>query len=152
MEEIWKDIKDYEGLYMISNFGRLLSLPRQGTDKLFPKCRISKGYYVFQLHKDNIRKDKSIHRLVAETFIPNINNLETVNHIDNDKLNNNISNLEWMSREENTRIWKVGRKLSDEHKENIGKSLIGNKYRLGKRFKHSEETKKKISETKKNRS
>ena len=96
MIEIWKDIKDYEGLYQISNLGRIKSLynyRRDGTNILKPK--IKHGYYQIGLRKNGIRKFYNVHRLVAIAFIPNPNNLPCVNHKDENKLNNNINNLEW---------------------------------------------------------
>ena len=83
VKEIWKEIKDYEGLYWISNVGRVKS------SKQMLKPLINKhGYYVVALYKDKKRKTALIHRLVAEAFIPNPDNLPQVNHIDEVKVNN----------------------------------------------------------------
>lgn len=104
--EIWKDIKDYEGYYQISTFGRIKSLSREkimpnGTI-CFTKERILKpscnkgGYYSINLYKNGERINHFVHRLVAKTFIPNLNNLPEVNHIKEfEKFNNCIENLEW---------------------------------------------------------
>ena len=98
MDEIWKDIKGYEGLYQVSNLGRVRSL---GSDN-WHKGRILKphldgrGHYLeVGLHKDHKSKTTNIHRLVAEAFIPNPNNLPQVNHKDECKTNNMVDNLEW---------------------------------------------------------
>ena len=109
--EIWKDYKDYEGLYQASNLGRMRSLDtyrkdRNGSVKFY-KGRILKpitvgnGYLKVTLYKNNKQKPYYIHRLVAEVFIPNPENLPEVNHKDENKLNNNAENLEWCDREYN---------------------------------------------------
>lgn len=92
MEEIWKDIKGYEGKYQISNLGKIKSLI--GNSKIL-KPEIRTGYYSVELCKNGKRIHKRIHRLVAETFIPNPDNLPQVNHRDENKLNNQLDNLEW---------------------------------------------------------
>jgi len=105
MNEIWKDIKGYEGLYQISNTGKVKSLERyvnsKSTGKLFIKEKIRKtttttaGYEYTVLANNGKNKTLLIHRLVAEAFIPNPSNLKCVNHIDENKSNNNVENLEW---------------------------------------------------------
>src|SRR5690606_1126699 len=96
-QEEWKPIKDFEH-YEISNHGKVMSLDM--GDELIP--RISRGYYMVDLHDYELIKKKKIHRLVAEHFIPNPENKAIVNHKDGNKLNNHIDNLEWMSHSENT--------------------------------------------------
>lgn len=101
MKEIWKNVVGYEGLYQVSSEGRIKSMR---TTKVM-KARVNKyGYKQLTLYKENQqgRTTKTLHRLVAIAFIPNIKNLATVNHKDLDKLNNNISNLEWATFAENT--------------------------------------------------
>ena len=98
IEERWKDIKDYEGLYQVSDLGRVKSLPRNGTIKksrILSKCYDKNGYQIVSLSKNGIHKTFKVHRLVAETFIPNIDNLSQINHKDENKQNNNVNNLEW---------------------------------------------------------
>lgn len=98
MKEIWKDIPNYENLYQISNMGRVRSLHNRYKDKTYLKpCENSKGYSSVSLCKDHTQKAVNIHRLVAEAFIPNPDNLPCVNHKDEDKTNNNVDNLEWCS-------------------------------------------------------
>ena len=97
MEEIWKDIKGYEGLYQISNLGRVKSLISSTPDKeKFISIINGKknGYCYAMLHKSGRNKNYLLHRLIAENFIPNIENKPNINHIDGNPLNNNIDNLE----------------------------------------------------------
>jgi hypothetical protein len=94
--EIWKDIKDYKGIYMISNYGNIKS--NRGISRGY---KTEKGYYRAKLYKNNIPKSEYVHRLVAKAFIENEFNKPDVNHIDNNPLNNNISNLEWCTHKEN---------------------------------------------------
>lgn len=110
MEE-WKTINNYEGYYEISNYGNVRSLNRNYIDTIgrnvFKKGReqkkyIRRNYYSVWLNKDNKSTPFSIHRLVANHFIPNINNKPSVNHINCDKLNNYEWNLEWCTSKENT--------------------------------------------------
>jgi hypothetical protein len=97
----WKDIKDFEGIYQINQKGDVKSLKRKSTgtftsiDKIIKKHLNTKGYYVYRLCKNGKCKKKSLHRLLAETFINNKNNYPCVNHIDGNPLNNKLSNLEW---------------------------------------------------------
>lgn len=98
MEEIWKDIEGYEGLYQVSNFGRV---KRVTTGRILKSGKDKDGYLKVILCKNNIKSTKTIHRLVAQAFIPNPENKLEVNHIDEDKANNNVNNLEWSTRKEN---------------------------------------------------
>ena len=93
MKEIWKDKKDYEGHYQVSNWGRIKSI-KFGKERIL-KQNIRCGYYYVNLYKNNIKKQYPVHRLVAEAFIDNPDNLFQVNHRDENKLNNNVDNLEW---------------------------------------------------------
>lgn len=96
MSEIWKDIPNYENLYQVSNYGRVRSLHNRFKNKTYLKgCKNSKGYLLVTLCKNHTQKAFNIHRLVAEAFIPNPNNLPCVNHIDENKINNIFTNLEW---------------------------------------------------------
>lgn len=108
MKEIWKDIPEYEGLYQISNLGRVKSL--RGNEKILKQLVNRDGYYVVRIRKNKKRKEYFVHRLIALCFIEYKNNYKyledeknkvfnvnklTVNHIDKNRLNNNIDNLEW---------------------------------------------------------
>lgn len=104
MQEEWKDVVGYEGLYEVSNTGKVRSINYYG------KCGYSKelstsiqnnGYVITHLYKNGKSSTKTVHRLVAMAFIPNPDNLEMVNHKDEDKTNNDVINLEWCSRSYN---------------------------------------------------
>ena len=109
--EIWKDIEGYEGLYQVSNLGNVKSLNRlikhnrsgflKLKSKIIKPCTTKTGYVVFHLYKNSKQTHKTAHRLVAECFLENIFSKEDINHIDGNKLNNNILNLEWNTRSEN---------------------------------------------------
>lgn len=128
MEE-WKDIEGYEGLYQVSNFGNVRSLDRYikmknkwggvstvlKKGKKLKKWKYPNGYLFFPLHKNNICKQFLAHRLVANAFIINPDNLPVVNHKDENKENNTVENLEWCNHPYNNtyndRHIKVGKKL-----------------------------------------
>lgn len=125
MEE-WRDIQGYEGLYQVSNYGRVRSLDRVVTQtnngtlsKHLYRGRILKqnkrpnGYYGVQLSKDGITKPYLIHRIVATEFIPNPDNLPQVNHKDEDKYNNCVDNLEWCDAKYNSNYGTARQKVVD---------------------------------------
>ena len=117
LNEIWKDIKDFEGLYQASSFGRVRSLDRyvKMTNRwgqqsfvfkkgVILKPCLTRGYKVVLLSNRNKQHKyypKRVNRLIAETFIPNPDNLPQVNHKDENKLNNRVDNLEWCTIEYN---------------------------------------------------
>ena len=96
MKEIWKDKKDYEGLYQVSNLSRVKSI-KFGKERILKPVTNSSGYLFVKLCKDGKVKAFTVHRLVAEAFIPNPDNLPCVNHKDECKSNNVVNNLEWCS-------------------------------------------------------
>ena len=98
MKEIWKDIIGFEGIYEISNLGRIRRIK---TGRILSTRRSDGWYITVTLYKDKKRYGKSLHRLVAETFVPNPYNLPEVNHIDEDKINNRADNLEFCDRKYN---------------------------------------------------
>ena len=106
MQEIWKDIPNFEGLYQISNYGRVKTLEKyissgiKNNNQVRRKSKLLKqynkqGYLQVSLSKNHRRYYFNVQRLVAIAFIPNPNNLPQVNHIDENPLNNNVENLEW---------------------------------------------------------
>ena len=102
MEEIWKDIEGYEGLYEVSNLGRVRSL-WNGKIKILKPWISGTGYLQITLYKDNRRENIFVHKLVCEGFIPKDSDRNTVNHKNGVKTDNNINNLEWASYSENTK-------------------------------------------------
>ena len=104
IKEYWKPVVGYEGLYMVSNWGRIKSMNynHSGKERIM-KQKIQGGYYSVNLSKNGIIKTYLVHRLVAEAFIPNLNNYKEVNHKDENKTNNVVSNLEWCDRLYNVR-------------------------------------------------
>jgi hypothetical protein len=103
--EIWKDIIGYEGCYQVSNLGNVKSLNymHTGREKILKTKQKKNGYMHINLCKDGVTKTHSIHMLVAETFIPNTDNLPQVNHKDEVKSNNCVDNLEWCTIEYNNK-------------------------------------------------
>ena len=99
MTEIWKDVKGYEGLYKISNYGDVWSERKQG---LLKKGKCGREYYRVVLTKNKEKKYFDVHRLVATHFVDNPFEKPCVNHIDENKTNNHVSNLEWCTHKENS--------------------------------------------------
>lgn len=95
--EVWKDISEYEGLYQVSDKGKVKSLNYKQSKKenILTPVKDKTGYYVVSLSKKGVVKRAFIHRLVGETFLDNSNNYPCINHIDGNKLNNDVSNLEF---------------------------------------------------------
>ena len=112
-KERWRPIKGFEGRYEVSSLGRVKSLSRAkhipngevrlSTEKILKLGKNPCGYCLAFLYKNNKRKAAQVHRLVANAFIDNPNGLRQVNHIDGDKTNNAVSNLEWCSCKDNIR-------------------------------------------------
>ena len=101
--EVWKDVVGYEGLYKVSNLGRIKSLHQyKGTDeRCIQPIENGRGYLFVGLHKDRQQRHRYIHRIVAEAFIDNPDGLPQVNHKDENKANNSVDNLEWCTNEYN---------------------------------------------------
>lgn len=112
-QEVWKNIKGFDGIYQISNQGRVKSVERVEIMKTGVKRKrketirkateTEKGYLIVNLGGRNSGGNYRVHRLVAEAFISNKKELPEVNHIDLNKKNNSVENLEWVSRVENVR-------------------------------------------------
>lgn len=146
MEEIWKDIKGYEGLYMISSYGRVKSIGgRRGSSnkpKILKQGTDTSGYKMVIFRVNKYSKTFKVHRLVAEAFIPNLNGYTEIDHINGIKTDNRVDNLRWCSHKDNCN--------NPITKEKILKTFRSEEYRKkcserekGKKL--SDETKKKIS-------
>ena len=146
--EVWKKIEGFE-TYSVSTMGNVRN---DITGRVLrPVCnRKSGNYRMVVLHSNGKQHMFLVHRLVALAFIPNPNNLPTVNHKDENPSNNSVDNLEWMSRKDNNNYGtrnqrlsesKKGKSFSEEHKKKMSESLKGRTF--------SEETKNKMSEARK---
>lgn len=124
MEEVWRSVKDFEGIYEVSNLGRVRSLDREvphknlGIQRRKGKIlsqKVHKGYLKVNLNKSGQKSQPFVHRLVAESFVPNPDNKIQVNHVDEDCKNNSCTNLEWCTPKENcnhgTRNERISRTL-----------------------------------------
>ena len=124
--EVWKELVGFEGIYVISNYGRIKRLKREWNsgrngsqhkklnEGIVRQRTLKDGYVKVTLCKDSIKKSYSVHILVAKTFLPNPENKPQVNHIDMNKENNVLSNLEWNTAKENTLHCRKNKKI-DNH-------------------------------------
>lgn len=119
MTEIWKDIKGYEGLYSVSNRGRI-----KNAKRILKPSNNGNGYMLIGLRKRGKRKNFYIHRLVALAFIENPENKPVINHKDYNRKNNDVNNLEWITVKENVN-YSINNMRGKEHK---GFSNTGEKY------------------------
>lgn len=125
--EIWKDIKDYEGLYQASNLGRIKSLIKWKdgkTERILVQLPDTRGYYTVNLYKNKQIKRCFVARLIAKTFIYCNDNLLTVNHINSIKTHNYISNLEWITRSENSKLAHINRNYEHNFGSKNGNSKL----------------------------
>ena len=134
IKEIWKDIPEYEGLYQVSNFGRIKSLnyKRSGKEKILKTYKDKYGYLILHLHNNSKGKTHFVHRLVALAFLENPENYPMINHKDESRDNNCVGNLEWCdckynlnygSRNIRLSKTKKGKPLTEEHKQNMSKAI-----------------------------
>ena len=173
MIEEWRDIKGYEGIYQVSNLGRVKSCERDvhfikntGThftkhyrERILSPNLSTPGYLTVMLYKDNRNggpkqsKRCQIHILVAQAFIPNPDNLPQINHKDEDKKNNCVDNLEWCTRQYNMKYGTLpyrisnknkGRQLTDEQRKKVSMGVKRHIEMYGT-HKMSEDTKEKLS-------
>ena len=121
--EEWKDVLGFEGLYIVSSFGRVAAL-KNSTHyahlmNLTKMHRKKVTYINLSLHKNNVRIHRLVHRMVAEAFIPNPNNYPNIDHIDCDGTNNKVSNLRWCTQSMNNHNVISMKRQSDSHKNKI---------------------------------
>lgn len=127
VKEVWKPIKGFEGKYEVSNLGRVKSLPKYTYSRGYPQLRkekILKPRYVgrkrcYAAVALNDGHSYKVHRLVAQTFIPNPDNLPLVNHKDENPYNNRVDNLEWCTNQYNCQY--SAKPLTEEHKQKLRK-------------------------------
>jgi hypothetical protein len=144
--EIWKDIKGYEGKYQISSLGRVKSFYKcirtekghlkriKTTEGIVVKGRPhGNGYLTVYLYNERGKKTHYIHRLVAEAFLENSSNKEQVNHKDFNKQNNQVDNLEWVTRSQNRLHWKKSLKYEEDYEN----KMINITHKVVKRIKEN---------------
>lgn len=135
--ELWKDIKDFKGLYQISNLGNIKSLPKKHNlknghsyiqkEQILKPYKNNRGYLQIDLVKNGKHYKRQVHNLVATTFIENPNNYIEINHKDENKLNNCVDNLEWCSHIYNSNYGNRNKKISKALEKKINQyDLNGN--------------------------
>ena len=146
MEEIWKDVVGYEGLYQVSNLGRVRSTTREvihssgmvqhRNGKILSVDKGEKGYLSVYLYREGKKKFYGIHRLVAQAFLPNPNNLPQVNHKDENTSNNMVENLEWCTRKYNVNYGTARKRglATKRAKNSIGAEIPVLQYELDGKF------------------
>lgn len=104
-QEQWKPIQEFNNEYEVSNLGRVRSMKRYGGQvwRIMPQTKQHHGYHAVMFWMNNKAYCRKVHRLVAQYFLPNPDNLKEVNHIDGNKDNNHVSNLEWCTRSHNVK-------------------------------------------------
>ncbi len=135
MKEVWKDIQGYD-IYEVSNLGNVRN---KITNKQLYYSNSNNGYLRVGLFKNHKRTMYSIHRLVAETFIPNIENKPCINHKDCDKKNNKVDNLEWCTYKEN----------NSYKNHNLKRKLSSALFKLRKNYPNEKDIIKKLQEVRK---
>ncbi len=162
MNEEWKiiEIPEFQGNYEVSTLGRIRTIPHLCRDRFgrerwigghIKATRINpKGYKMINVRYENKHYTFRVHRIVAETFLPNPDNLPEINHKDEDKTNNSVNNLEWCTHQYNSAygtrgkriglknsVAQKGKKLSEETKRKISESAQGRKHTEEWKAKHS---------------
>lgn len=123
--EEWRDIEGYEGLYQVSDWGRIKGLERFSTNNIFIKEHIKSkhsdkdGYEMVNLKKNGKHSTKKVHRLVANAFIPNLENKPLVDHINGIRDDNRVENLRWFTSKENSNT-----PLAREHNSESSKKSV----------------------------
>lgn len=144
--EVWKDIPNYNGMYKVSNYGKIISLHYGKAKELKPR-KTKRGYLKVALFKNGIRKEFSIHRIVALTFLDNPNNYKEVNHKDENIENNIVWNLEWCDRIYNCNYGTRNERISKNNINNEKRNKKVNQYDLQGNFIKTWNSIKEVSET-----
>jgi hypothetical protein len=137
VEEIWKPIEGYEGLYEVSNLGRVRSLEFRNNHSVSKRTKFisatdnGHGYLIVGLRKEAKRKNYYVHRLVAKAFIPNPDNLPVIDHIDHDRSNNVATNLQWITQGDNVRRSRHLMRKPKNFKTNTGENYISKQSKDG---------------------
>ena len=137
MTELWMDVIGYEGIYKVSNLGRIKSLDRldASNHKLTGRELKQKtnrgGYSQVTLFKNSSRKTVSVHRVVASCFVPNPSDYPVINHKDENKLNNKVANLEWCSQKYNANYGSRNKRIIRDRK----KAVVGTHVKTGEKIK-----------------
>lgn len=137
-EEEWRDISGFEGYYQVSNLGRVRSLDRENVrygkgyrtikGRILKQLLAGRGYCYVNFSVDGVYSRHYVHRLVANAFIRNADNKQEVNHKDGNKLNNTVSNLEWVdSSENNKHAWDIGLRNFTEGQRSALCTYVGQK-------------------------
>ena len=132
MVEEWRDVLGFEGLYQISNFGNVKTLARPAPtthrghigyriirERLMKPAHGTRSYNCVRLRKDGKTITRRVHRMVAEAFIPNPNNLPEVNHKDDNKYNNRVDNLEWCTHKQNMNSGTVAMRIGNSNRNKV---------------------------------
>ena len=152
-KEVWRDVVGYERFYQVSSVGRVRSLNynHTGQSKVLKQRKDKDGYLIVGLNKDGKQKTHKAHRLVAQAFIPNPDNKPQVDHINTIKTDNYYKNLRWTTREENyynplSREHYLEAMRSEDHRKKL-REINNGKDNPFYGMKHTEESKRKMSET-----
>lgn len=146
MVEEWRDIEDYEGLYQISNLGKVKSLPRKvqfgvgyriTDERILKPHQMKNGYMTVGLKRHNKPKYMTVHRLVAEAFIPNPDNKPCIDHIDGDRKNNSVENLRWCTHKENCNNPITRQRISEAMKNRIFSEETRHKMSIARKGKYN---------------
>lgn len=137
MNEIWKDIEGYEGIYQVSNLGRARSVdhitygegrcpeaPKHRKGRILTQRINNSGYYIINIRQNRRRKNYYVHRLVALAFVPGYFDGAQVNHKDENKLNNRWYNLEWVTRKDNCNYGTRNDRCNDWGAKNLWRAVI----------------------------
>lgn len=119
--EVWKDIKGYEGIYQVSSFGRVKKLTQEDSDetRILSQTKQQNGYLYVSLYENGKVLKRTVHRLVADAFIPNKDDFPCVNHKDENKQNNMVENLEWCTHKHNSNYGSAIKRSSSKRSKKV---------------------------------